>query len=142
MQSNKTTKISAQPAMIAPNKQQVIPTQVIPPIGSSNIGGVDIGGGFVQKVIEKQVKKAVLDAAMNNPEALYYQQISDWKGIFSGVKGSPSQQAVFNRLFDGVTASDIVRDGKLTPEAQEYFNDYLPKKPTWLQQKMPGFFPT
>lgn len=137
IQSNKTTKISAQPAVLAPKKQQVIP-----PIESSYIGGGYIGGGYVQKVIENEVKKAVLDAAMNNPEALVHQQSSGWKGIFFGLKGSPSQQEVFKRLFDGVLAKDIVRNGKLIPEAQEYFKDSLPKTPTWLQQKMPGFFPT
>ena len=30
----------------------------------------------------------------------------------------------------------------MTPLAQDYFKDYLPKTPNWLQQKMPGFFPT
>ena len=123
--------------MLAPKK-----SQVIPPIESPYISGGYIGGGFVQKVIEDEVKKAVLNAAINNPEALVHQQSSGWKGIFYGLKGSPSQQEVFKRLFDGVMARDIVVDGKLTPQAQEYFKDSLPKTPTWLQQKMPGFFPT
>lgn len=137
IQSNKTTKVSSQPAALAPNK-----LQVIPPIQSSYVGGDYVGGTYVQKAIENEVKKAVLDAAMNNPEALYHQQRSGWKGIFFGIKGSPSQQKVFNRLFDGVLASDIARNGKLTPQAQDYFKDVLPKTPTWFQQKMPGFFPT
>ena len=138
IQSNKTAKIGAQPAMLAPKK-----SQVIPPIESPHISGGYIGGGYVQKAIEDEVKKAVLDAALHNPEALVHQQSSGWRGIFGGLKGSSSQQEVFKRLFDGVLAKDIVqRDGKLTPQAQEYFKDSLPKTPTWLQQKMPGFFPT
>ena len=104
----------------------------------------------MQKVIENEVKKAVLYAAKNNPEALVCQQMdikeslkTGFKGIFGGTKGSPSQQEVFKRLFDGVMAKDIVNaDGKLTPEAQAYFKDSLPKTPTRLQKQMPWFFPT
>ena len=100
----------------------------------------------MQKVIDDQVKKAVLDAALHDPTALIWQQMdhraSRWKGIFGGTAGSEAQQQAFKRLFDGVLARDIVVDGKLTPQAQEYFKDSLPKPPTWLQQKMPGFFPT
>ena len=70
-------------------------------------------------------------------------QPTGWRGIFGGLKGSPAQQRAFNRIFNGVIGSDIVQDGKLTPQAQAYFKNYLPKsQPTWLQQKMPGFFPT
>lgn len=97
----------------------------------------------MQKVINDQVNKAVLDAAMNNPSALYHQmQPTGWRGIFGGMKGSPAQQQAFNRIFNGVIGSDIVQDGRLTPQAQAYFKNYSPKTPTWLQQKMPGFFPT
>ena len=92
----------------------------------------------MQKVLENEVKKAVLDAALHNPELLVAQQMNfkesiknGYRGIFGGTKGSPSQQEVFKRLFDGVMARDIVNaDGKLTPEAQAYFKDALPKTPT------------
>ena len=140
IQSNKTTKVSAQPAMLAPNKSQAIPPIALPHISGGS--GVNYGR-VVQSFIEHQVNEAVLDAALHNPTALYSQQISGWKGIFGGTKGSQAQQDTFKRLFDGIIASDIVKDGKLTPQAQDYFKDYLPKPPpTWLQQKMPGFFPT
>ena len=144
IQSNKTTnKIIAQPALLAPNKSQVIPPIAL----SHNNGGY---GSYVQAVIEDEVKKAVLNAAKNNPEALIWQQMdiqeslkNGYKGIFGGTKGSLAQQQTFDRLFGGVFAGDIVKDGKLTPKAQEFFNYYLPKStPTWLQQQMPGFFPT
>lgn len=145
IQSNKTTKISAQPAMLAPNKSQVIPQIALPHIsaGSGKASQARLGS-YVQKVINEQVNKAVLDAALNNPTALYHQmQPTGWRGIFGGTKGSQAQQQTFNRLFNGVIGSDIVRDGRLTPQAQAYFKNYLPKsQPTWLQQKMPGFFPT
>ena len=145
IQSNKTTKISAQPALLAPNK-----SQVISPIALSPVSGGS--GSYVQTVIENEVKKAVLDAAMNNPEALIWQQMdikeslkTGFKGIFGGTKGSQAQQDVFNRLFAGLFASDIVKDGKLTPEAQAYFNDYLPKPkppPKFLSWQTPNFVPS
>lgn len=128
--------------MLAPNR-----SQAIPPIALSHVGGG--AGSYVQTVIEDQVKKAVLDAALNNPELLVAQQMdfkesikNGYRGIFGGTKGSPAQQQTFNRIFNGVIGSDIAQDGKLTPQAQAYFKNYLPKTPTWLQQKMPGFFPT
>ena len=145
MQSNKTTKISAQPAMLAPSKSQALPPIALPHIsGGSGKASQARLGSYVQKVIDDQVKKAVLDAALNNPSALYQQLDSgSFKGIFGGLKGSKAQQQTFNRIFNGVIGSDIVQDGKLTPQAQAYFKSYLPKQqPTWLQQKMPAFFPT
>lgn len=136
MQSSKANKVSSQPAMLAPSKSQAIPTIALP--------HVSVGSGYVQKVIEDQVNKAVLNAAMNNPEALIHQQSSGWKGIFGGLKGSPSQQLAFKRLFDGVIASDIVQDGKLTPQAQAYFKNYLPKPPPpkFLSWQAPDFLPS
>ena len=147
IQSNKTTKVSAQPAMLAPNKSQAIPPIALPHIsGGSGKASQAKLGSYVQKVINDQVNKAVIDAALHNPTALYNQmQPTGLKGIFFGSKGSETQQQAFNRLFNGVIASDIVKDGKLTPQAQSYFKNYLPKpppQPNWLQQKMPGFFPT
>ena len=71
IQSNKTTKVSSQPTMLAPNR-----SQAIAPISLSNIGGVYAKkaegevGSFVKKVIDDQVKEAVLDAALHNPRAL------------------------------------------------------------------------
>ena len=127
---------------------------MIPPIALPHISGGSVKaegqlGSFVQKVVDDQVKKAVLDAALHHPEALVAQQrpyshnIPGIYGIFNNLKGSEAQQQAFKSLFDGVMAKDIVQqDGKLTPIAQEYFKDYLPKTPTWLQQKMPWFFPT
>ena len=147
IQSNKTTnKISAQPALLAPSK-----SQAISPIALPHVSGGYVGGSYVQTVIEEEVKQAVLDAALNNPEALIWQQMdmkeslkNGYRGIFGGTKGSRSQQEVFNRIFDGIIAKDIVKDGKLTPLAQDFFNVYLPKpqQKTWLQQKMPWFLPT
>ena len=130
--------------MLAPNRSQAIPPIALPHVGvNSGKASQARLGSYVQKAINDQVNKAVLDAAMNNPSALYEQmQPTGWRGIFGGMKGSPAQQQAFNRLFNGVIGSDIVRDGKLTPQAQSYFKDSLPKTPTWLQQKMPGFFPT
>ena len=145
IQSNKTTKISSQPAMLAPNKSQAIPPIALPHIrGGSGKASQAKLGSYVQKMINDQVNKAVVDAALNNPSALYHQmQLNGWKGIFNGLKGSTAQQKAFNRIFNGVIGSDIVQDGKLTPQAQAYFKNYLPKQPqTWFQQKMPGFFPT
>lgn len=145
IQSSKTARIGAQPAMLAPNRSQAIPPIALPhvSVGSGKASQARLGS-YVQKVINDQVNKAVLDAALNNPSALYHQmQPTGWRGIFGGLKGSPAQQQAFNRIFNGAIGSDIVRDGKLTPQAQAYFKNYLPKsQPSWLQQKMPGFFPT
>ena len=126
---------------------------MIPPIALPHISGGSVKaegqlGSFVQKVFDDQVKEAVLDAALHNPTALIHQQLTTGlKGIFFGSKGSKAQQDTFNRLFDGVTASDIVKDGKLTPLAQEYFKDYLPKPPTppppkFLSWQVPNFLPS
>ena len=145
IQSNKTTKVSAQPAMLAPNRSQVIPPIALPHISGGSVKAEGQLGSFVQKVIDDQVKEAVLDAALHNPTALYHQmQPTGLKGIFFGSKGPVAHQQAFNRLFDGVTASDIVKDGKLTPLAQEYFKDYLPKPPPpkFLSWQVPNFLPS
>ena len=128
--------------MLAPNKSQAIPPIALPHVGS----GVNYGR-YVQSFLERQVSKAVLDAALNNPEALYNQQSSGWKGIFGGTKGTQAQEDTFKKLFDGITVSDIVRNGKLTPEAQEYFKPYLPKPPPppppkFLSWQAPNFLPS
>ena len=125
---------------------------MIPPIALPHISGGSGKasqaklGSFVQKVINEQVNKAVLDAALHNPTALYNQmQPTGVKGIFFGSKGSEAQQQAFNRLFNGVTASDIVKDGKLTPQAQSYFKNYLPKSqppPKFLSWQVPDFLPS
>ena len=126
---------------------------MIPPIALPHISGGSVKaegqlGSFVQKVIDDQVKKAVLDAALHDPTALYWQQMdiraSNGKGIFGGTVGSEGHQQAFKRLFDGVAASDIVRNGKLTPLAQEYFKDYLPKPPPpkFFSWQAPNFVPT
>ena len=131
--------------MFAPNKSQALPPIALPQVrGGSGKANQAKLGSYVQKVINDQVNKLVLDAALNNPSALYEQmQPTGWKGIFGGLKGSKAEQHTFNRIFNGVIGSDIVKDGKLTPQAQAYFKNYLPKQqPTWLQQKMPAFFPT
>ena len=131
--------------MLAPNKSQAISPIALPHvIGSS--------GSYVQTVIEEEVKKAVLKAALHNPEALVWQQMdikeslkTGYRGIFGGTKGSPAQQEVFKRLFDGVMAKDIVNaDGNLTPEAQAYFKEYLPKQkpPKFLSWQAPNFLPS
>ena len=93
IQSNKTTKVSAQPAMLAPNKSQVIPPIALPHIsGGSGKSSQAKLGSYVQKVINEQVNKAVLDAALHNPTALYNQmQPTGVKGIFFGSKGSKAQ---------------------------------------------------
>ena len=92
IQSNKTTKISAQPAMLAPNKQQVIPPIALPHvIGGSGKASQGKLGSYVQTVIDNQVNKAVIDAALHNPSALYDQMIHPVKGIFFGSKGSKAQ---------------------------------------------------
>ena len=147
IQSNKTTKISAQPAMIASNKSQAISPIALSPISGGSVKAEGQLGGFVQKVIDDQVKKAVLEAALHDPEALIWQQMQgkgQYKGIFCGLKGSNAQNQAFNRLFDGVFSSDIVQDGKLTPYAQEYFKDYLPKPPPpkFFSWQAPNFLPS
>ena len=89
IQSNKTTKVSAQPAMLAPNRSQAIPPIALPHISGGS--GVNYGR-VVQSFIEHQVNKAVLDAALHNPTALYHQmQTTGLKGIFIGSKGSEAQ---------------------------------------------------
>lgn len=134
--------------MLAPNR-----SQAIPPIALSHISGGSGKasqarlGSYVQKVINDQVNKAVLDAAMNNPSALYHQmQPTGWRGIFGGLKGSTAQQQAFNRIFNGAIGSDIVRDGRLTPQAQAYFKNYLPKSqpppPKFLSWQTPNFLPS
>ena len=132
IQSSKTTKVGSQPAMLAPSKSQVIPPIALPYIsGGSGKASQARLGSYVQKAINDQVNKAVLDAAMNNPTALYHQMDNgSFRGIFGGLKGSPAQQQAFNRIFNGVIGSDIVQDGRLTPQAQAYFKNYLPKSPT------------
>lgn len=145
MQSSKAAKVSPQSALLASSKSQVIPPIALPHIsGGSGKASQARLGSYVQKVIDDKVKKAVLNAALNNPTALYNQMDQgSLKGIFGGLKGSKAEQQTFNRIFNGVIGSDIVKDGKLTPQAQAYFKSYLPKQqPTWLQQKMPAFFPT
>lgn len=129
--------------MLSPNKSQVIPPIALPHIsGGSGKSSQAKLGSYVQTVIDNEVKEAVLDAALHNPTALFNQMIHPYKGIFFGSKGTQAHSDAFNRLFDGVRARDIVKDGKLTPEAQAYFKDYLPKPQTWLQQKMPNFLPS
>ena len=79
--------------MLAPSRSQVIPPIALPHIsGGSGKASQAKLGSFVQKVINDQVNKAVLDAAMNNPTALYHQmQPTGLKGIFFGSKGSEAQ---------------------------------------------------
>ena len=79
--------------MLAPNRSQVIPPIALPHIsGGSGKPSQAKLGSYVQKVINEQVNKAVLDAAMNNPTALYHQmQPTGLKGIFFGSKGSEAQ---------------------------------------------------
>ena len=78
--------------MLAPKKSQVIPPIALPHIsgGSGKVSQAKLGS-YVQTVIDNQVKKAVLDAALNNPTALYEQMIHHYKGIFFGLKGSQAQ---------------------------------------------------
>lgn len=135
--------------MLAPSRSQAIPPIALPHVsGGSGKASQARLGSYVQKVINDQVNKAVLDAAMNNPSALYNQMDrGTWMGIFGGMKGSPAQQQAFNRIFNGAIGSDIVRDGKLTPQAQAYFKNYLPKPPPppppkFLSWQAPNFFPT
>ena len=67
---------------------------MIPPIALPHISGGSVKaegqlGSFVQKVIDNEVKEAVLDAALHNPTALYHQmQPTGLKGIFFGSKGT------------------------------------------------------
>ena len=92
IQSNKTTKVSAQPAMLAQNRSQVIPPIALPHISGGSVKAEGQLGSFVQKVIDDQVKEAVLDAALHNPTALLQQmQLNGVKGIFFGSKGSEAQ---------------------------------------------------
>ena len=70
---------------------------MIPPIALPHISGgsgkssqVKLGS-YEQTVIDNQVKKAVINAALNNPSALYEQMIHPVKGIFFGLKGSQAQ---------------------------------------------------
>ena len=131
--------------MIAPNRSQVIPPIALPHIsGGSGKASQGKLGSYVQTVIDNEVKEAVLDAALHNPTALYNQMIHPYKGIFFGSKGTKAHSDAFNRIFDGVRANDIVRDGKLTPEAQAYFKDYLPKSPPpkFLSWQAPNFVPS
>ena len=76
--------------MLAPSKSQVIPPIALPHIsGGSGKASKAKLGSYVQKVIDNEVKEAVLDAALHNPTALYHQmQPTGWKGIFFGSKGS------------------------------------------------------
>ena len=74
--------------MLAPNKSQVLPPIAVPHISG---GSGNNYGRYVQSFLERQVSKAVLDAALNNPEALVDQQSIGWKGIFGGLKGSKAQ---------------------------------------------------
>ena len=74
--------------MLAPNKSQVIPPIALPHISG---GSGNNYGRYVQSFLDRQVSKAVLDAALNNPGALIHQQISGAKGIFFGSKGSEAQ---------------------------------------------------
>ena len=131
--------------MLAPNRSQAIPPIAVPHISGGSVKAEGQLGSFVQKVIDDQVKEAVLDAALHNPTALYRQmQPTGLKGIFFGSKGSKALQDSFKSLFDGVRAIDIVKDGKLTPLAQEYFKDYLPKPPPpkFLSWQTPNFVPS
>ena len=79
--------------MLAPNRSQVIPPIALPHIsGGSGKASQARLGSYVQKVINEQVNKAVLDAALHNPTALYHQmQTTGLKGIFFGSKGSEAQ---------------------------------------------------
>ena len=134
--------------MLAPNRSQAIAPIALPHVsGAAGKASQARLGSYVQKVINDQVNKAVLDAAMNNPSALYEQmRPTGWRGIFGGLKGSPAQQQAFNRIFNGAIGSDIVRDGRLTPQAQAYFKDYLPKPqpkpPKFLSWQTPNFLPS
>ena len=79
--------------MLAPNRSQVIPPIALPhvSVGSGKASQAKLGR-YVQTVIDNQVKKAVLNAALNNPTALYEQMIHPYKGIFfAGLKGSKAQ---------------------------------------------------
>ena len=133
--------------MFAPNKSQALPPIALPQVrGGLGKASQAKLGSYVQKVINDQVNKAVLDAALHNTSALYEQMMPDsFEGIFGGTKGSKEQQKAFRRLFNGVIASDIVQnDGKLTPEAQAYFKKYLPKPPPpkFLSWQAPSFVPS
>ena len=78
--------------MLAPNRSQVIPPIALPHIsGGSGKSSQAKLGTYVQKVINDEVREAVLDAALHNPTALYQQMIHPYKGIFFGSKGSAAQ---------------------------------------------------
>ena len=77
--------------MLAPNRSQVIPPIAVPHISGGSVKVKGQLGSFVQTVIDNQVKKAVINAALNNPSALYEQMIHPFKGIFGGSKGSQAQ---------------------------------------------------
>ena len=83
--------------MFAPNKSQVLPPIALPHVsGGSGKANQAKLGSYVQKVINDQVNKLVLDAAMNNPSALYEQMMPDsFEGIFGGTKGSKAQRQAF-----------------------------------------------
>ena len=74
--------------MLAPNRSQAIPPIALPHISG---GSGNNYGRYVQSFVEHQVNKAVLDAALHNPTALYNQQSSGLNGIFGGLKGSKAQ---------------------------------------------------
>lgn len=128
-------------AALGPSKSQFIPPIALPTPKAGQQTAARLGS-YVQKTIDEQVKKAVLDAAQHNPSQLFQQMSGGPFGIFNGLRGSRAQQQAFNKLFNGVIPSDIVNNGQLTPQAQAYFKNYLPAQPTWLNKNMPSFFPT
>ena len=92
IQSNKTTKVSAQPAMLAPNRSQVIPPIALPHISGGSVKPEGQKERNEQKENNDQVIEAVLDAALHNPTALFQQRLpTGVKGIFFGSKGSVAQ---------------------------------------------------
>ena len=75
--------------MLAQNRSQVIPPIALPHVSEgSGKASKGILGSYVQAVIDKEVKEAVLDAALHNPTALYNQMIHPYEGILFGLKGS------------------------------------------------------
>ena len=60
--------------MLAPNKSQVLPPIALSPVSGGSVKVEGQFGSFVQKVIDNEVKEAVVDAALHNPELLYWQQ--------------------------------------------------------------------
>ena len=78
--------------MLAPNRSQAIAPIALPHIGGGSGKSSQVKlGSFVQTVIDNQVNKAVLDAALHNPNALIQQMIHPYKGIFFGSKGSQAE---------------------------------------------------